>query len=73
MTPNRWGDKLAPREHRPRIETTNSQVEAMDIQRLHARPNPGFARKVHASLVARAIINAGSHSRSLHVVTGRFV
>jgi hypothetical protein len=58
MTPNLWADKLALREHRKRIETSNSQLEAMGLQRLHARTNPGFELKVHASLVALTIINA---------------
>lgn len=58
MTPNRWADKLALREHRTRIETTNSQLAAMGVQRLHARTNAGFELKVHASLLALTIINA---------------
>ena len=58
MAPNPWVDKLALRELRPRIETTNSQLEAMGIQRLRARTNPGFELKVHASLFALAILNA---------------
>ena len=58
MAPNLWADKLALREHRKRIETSNSQLEAMGIQRLRARTNPGFELKVHASLVALTIINA---------------
>ena len=58
MQPNLWADKLALREHRGRIETTNSQLEAMGIQQLHAWTNPGFALKVHASRLALTIINA---------------
>jgi len=58
MAPNRWADTLALREHRQRIETSNSQLEAMGIQRLRARTNPGFELKVHASLVALTLINA---------------
>lgn len=58
MKPNLWADKLALREHRGRIETTNSQLAAMGIQQLHARTNPGFELKVHASLLALTIINA---------------
>src|SRR5215211_7614517 len=57
MRPNRWADKLALREHRKRIETSHSQLEAMGVQRLRARTNTGFELKVHASLVALAIIN----------------
>ncbi len=58
MRPNPWTDKLALREHRKRIETVNSQCEAMGLQRLRARTNAGFALKVHASLVALLCINA---------------
>jgi hypothetical protein len=58
MKPNLWADKLALREHRQRIEATNSQLEAMGVQRLHARTNPGFELKVLASLLALTIINA---------------
>jgi hypothetical protein len=43
--------------HRKLIETVNSQLEKMGIQRLHARTNPGFALKVLASLVALAFNN----------------
>jgi hypothetical protein len=56
--PNPWADKLALREHRKRVETSNSQLEAMGLQRLRARTNPGFELKVHASLVALTVINA---------------
>jgi hypothetical protein len=58
MAPNRWGDKLALREHRLRIETLYSQLEAMGLERLRARTNPGLALKVHASLLAAMITNA---------------
>ena len=58
MAPHPWADRLALREHRPRAEATNSQLEAMGVQRLRARTNAGFELKVHASLVALALINA---------------
>lgn len=58
MAPNRWADKLALRELRPRAETTNSQLAAMGIQRLHARTNPGFELKILASLFALTLLNA---------------
>lgn len=58
MRPNTWADKLALRELRPRIEATNSQLEAMGIQRLRARTNAGFGIKVHASLLALTLTNA---------------
>ena len=57
MTPNPWLDRVALREHRKRIETTNSQLEAMGLQRLRARTNAGFELKVHASLLALTVIN----------------
>ena len=58
MAPNRWADKLALREHRKRIETLYSQLEAMGLERLRARTNPGLLLKVHASLLAVTITNA---------------
>jgi hypothetical protein len=57
MRPNAWADKLALRAHRQRIETTNSQLEAMGLQRLHVRTSAGLELKVHASLLALACIN----------------
>lgn len=59
MRPNLWADKLAIRECRKRIESLNSQLEAMGVQRLRARTNAGFELKVHASLLALACANAG--------------
>ena len=58
MRPNLWADKLALREHRKRVETLYSQLEAMGLQRLHARTNTGLELKVHASLIAVAVTNA---------------
>jgi Transposase DDE domain len=58
MRPNLWADKLAIRECRKRIESLNSQLEAMGVQRLRARTNAGFELKVHASLLALACANA---------------
>ncbi len=58
MAPNLWADKLALRQHRKRVETSNSQLEAMGLQRLRARTNPGFILKVHASLVTLILTNA---------------
>ncbi|MBO9336004.1 MAG: hypothetical protein J7455_15110, partial [Roseiflexus sp.] len=43
--------------HRIAIETVNSQLEKMDIERLHARTNAGFELKVHATLVALICTN----------------
>ena len=56
MRPNLWVDKLALSEYRPWAETTNSQLEAMGLQRLQARTNADFELKVHASLLA--LLNA---------------
>ena len=58
MAPNLWADKLALRAYRKRIETLYSQLEAMGLERLRARTNPGLELKVHASLLALAIANA---------------
>jgi hypothetical protein len=57
LRPNARADTLALREHRKRIETLGSQLEAMGVQRLRARATAGRALKVHASLLARACIN----------------
>jgi hypothetical protein len=58
MQPNLWTDKLFLREHRKAIESLNSQLEAMGLQRLRARTNAGFEIKVHASLLALVCANA---------------
>ena len=57
MTPNRWIDDFELRQYRSRIETVYSQLEAMGIQRLHARTNTGFDLKAWASLLALALTN----------------
>ncbi len=57
MRPNLWADKLLLRHRRGRIETGNSQPEAMGIQRLRARTNPGVELKVQASLLALICLN----------------
>ncbi len=56
--PNTWADKLALRQYRKRGETLYSQLEALGLQRLHARTNTGRELKVHASLIAVAVTNA---------------
>jgi hypothetical protein len=58
MRPNLWADKLALRQYRKRIEALYSQLEAMGVQRLRARTNPGLQLKLHASLLAAIISNA---------------
>jgi len=58
MRPNDWADKLALRAHRKSIEVLFSQLEAMGVQRLRARTNPGLELKLHAALLAATLINA---------------
>jgi len=57
MTPNTWADDYDLAHFRKRIETLNSQLEAMGIQHLHARTNDGFYLKAWASLLALAFTN----------------
>ena len=57
MTPNFWADDYDLAHYRKRIETVNSQLEAMGIQQLHARTNDGFDLKAWASLLALAFTN----------------
>ena len=52
MLPNSPPDDALIRQHRTMIETVNSQLAAMGIQRLRARTNEGFVLKVHATLLA---------------------
>ena len=52
MEPNHWIDELELEHHRKGIETLNSQLESMGLQRLHPRTNQGLDLKVHATLVA---------------------
>ena len=58
MAPHAWFlDDLELREYRHTIETVNSQLEKMGVERLHARTNPGLELKVHASLIALTCTN----------------
>lgn len=57
MTPHQWVDEYDLRLYRHSIETVNSQLESMGIQRLHARTRSGFDIKVHAPLLALTFIN----------------
>lgn len=58
MQPHEWFlDELELREYRHTIETVNSQLEKMGVERLHARTNSGLELKVLASLVALACTN----------------
>jgi hypothetical protein len=45
-------DETNLRRYRKGVETVNSQLESMGINRLHARTNPGFEINVHATLIA---------------------
>jgi len=57
MRPLAWIDEYDLDHYRRRIETINSQLESMGIERLHARTNTGFEIKVNASLLALSFIN----------------
>ena len=58
MQPHAWFlDELELREYRHTIETVNSQLEKMGVERLHARTNVGLELKVHASLAAVVCTN----------------
>lgn len=52
MKPHHWIDELNLEYYRHGIETVNSQLESMGIQRLRARTYTGFEIKVHSSLLA---------------------
>jgi hypothetical protein len=58
MQPLDWWDDFDLRDYRHTIETVNSQLEKMAIERIYARTNPGFSIKVHAAIVALALTNA---------------
>jgi len=57
MVPNCPADEALIAQHRKRIETVNSQLETMGLQRLRARTNEGFFLKVQASLFALICAN----------------
>jgi len=58
MEPNPYNEKVALRTHRKVVESVNSQLERMGVERLYARSNPGFELKVLASLLAVFFSNA---------------
>lgn len=58
MQPLDWWDDFDLRDYRHTIETVNSQLEKMAIERIYARTNPGFSIKVHAAIIALALTNA---------------
>jgi hypothetical protein len=57
MAPNSFADWCDLKWYRHSIETLNSQLEKLGVQRLHARTNEGFAIKVLASLFAITCLN----------------
>jgi hypothetical protein len=57
MKPNSFEEWCDLRWFRPAIETLNSQLEKMGIQRLHACTNQGLTLKVLASLLALVCTN----------------
>ena len=52
-----WADEFDLDLYRHTIETVNSQLEKMGVERLYARTNPGFMLKVQASMIALACTN----------------
>jgi len=58
MQPHTWADDYDLRLYRKSIETVNSQLESMGVERLKARTNEGLEIKLHASLVALFCTNA---------------
>ena len=52
-----WSIREELREYRKSIETANSQLEKMGLERLYARTNLGFEIKVQANLLALALTN----------------
>ena len=57
MRPNSWEERQRLAEYRHGIETVNSQVEKMGLERRYARTNAGFEIKVAASVVALVLSN----------------
>jgi hypothetical protein len=56
-------DDIELRAYRHTIETVNSQLEKMGIERLYARTNAGFELKGHATLIALICTNMNQQSR----------
>lgn len=52
-----WQVRQELGQYRKSIETANSQLEKMGLERLYARTNPGFEIKVWANLLALAFTN----------------
>ena len=57
MAPLAWADEYDLRQYRHTIETVNSQLESMGVERLHARTILGMEIKLLASLIALAVTN----------------
>jgi len=58
MRPHAWFvDDIELHDYRHTIETVNSQLEKMGVERLYARTNAGFDLKVHAALIALVCTN----------------
>jgi hypothetical protein len=60
-TQNTLAETFALQRYRHQIETLNSQLEHMGLQRLKARTNSGFFIKLHASLLALVFSNCTSN------------
>lgn len=58
MSPNSFLERQALRQQRKVVESVNSQLERMGVERLYSRTNLGFDLKVHASLLAVTFSNA---------------
>jgi hypothetical protein len=58
MEPNTLEERVMLKKHRKSIESVNSQLERMGVERLYARTNLGFELKVQASLVAVIFTNS---------------
>jgi hypothetical protein len=57
MEPNTFLEQAYLRWHRKSIETFNSLLEKMGVQRLHARTNSGLDLKIHPSFLALICFN----------------
>ncbi|MGQ9827535.1 MAG: transposase [Roseiflexus sp.] len=58
MRPHAWFvDAIELHTYRHTIETVNSQLEKMGVERFYARTNAGFDLKVHAALIALVCTN----------------
>ena len=55
--PNEWNDELNLKRYRKSVETRNSQLDEMGIERLYARTNTGFEIKLQATLLALIFTN----------------